>query len=252
MGRFSSTVQFYIHREPYPRVFFQAIAQRLALDGDETLLDVGCGPGPLSIGLAPFVKSCVGLDPEPAMAEAARAAAEAAGVDLTVRLGRLEEFPAGEIFDLVTIGRALHWLDRPAALQVLDRIVSRHGRVLICSASTVETPAAQWLKPYQEIRRLWTADREIGAERYRVKPAEWFAGSPFVEIENVSATHTQHVGIADLVARALSKSTTSPAVLGRNQTNFEAEIRAALEPFSRDGVLEEEIVSRAAVFGRMV
>jgi hypothetical protein len=38
--------------------------------------------------------------------------------------------------------------------------------------------------------------------------------------------------------------------LGERQAKFEAEIRAALEPFSQHGELQEEIVATAAVFGR--
>jgi SAM-dependent methyltransferase len=66
MGRFASTVEFYArYREPYPPEFFQKVAEQIGLRGDETLLDVGCGPGMLAIGFAPFVGSCTGLDPEP-------------------------------------------------------------------------------------------------------------------------------------------------------------------------------------------
>src|ERR1035437_5514947 len=56
--------------------------------------------------------SSTGLDPKPAMIEAAKEAAEQAGAPLTLRLGRIEDFSAGELFDIVNIGRALHWLDR--------------------------------------------------------------------------------------------------------------------------------------------
>ena len=64
MGRFASTVEFYArYREPYPPEFFEKIAEQISLRGDETLLDVGCGPGMLAIGFAPFVGSCTGLDP---------------------------------------------------------------------------------------------------------------------------------------------------------------------------------------------
>jgi cyclopropane fatty-acyl-phospholipid synthase-like methyltransferase len=73
MGRFASTVEFYIrYREPYASAFFRTVAEQLALRGDEALLDIGCGPGPLAIGFAPFVGSCTGLDPEAAMIEAAK------------------------------------------------------------------------------------------------------------------------------------------------------------------------------------
>jgi SAM-dependent methyltransferase len=249
MGRFASTVRFYArYREPYPPTFFQTVAERLALRGDEALLDVGCGPGPLAIGFAPFVGSCAGLDPEPAMIEAARAAAEAAGVRLTLHPGRIEDFPACQIFDIVTLGRALHWLDRDAALETLERIVSQRGRVLVCGATSVQTPAAPWLKPYQGTCNSWADDPE--RKRYRIEPKDWFAGSRFGDLGTISVTHAQHVRITDLIGRALSKSNTSPSVVGKRQAGFEAAIRAVLEPFSQDGVLEEEIVSRAAIFGR--
>jgi SAM-dependent methyltransferase len=249
MGRFASTVQFYTRcREPYSAEFFQTVAERLALHGDEALLDIGCGPGPLMIGFAPFVGSCTGLDPEAAMIEAARAAAEVAGVRLTLHPGRIEDFPAGQIFDMVTLGRALHWLDRDATLQVLERVLSERGHVLICGATSIEIPQSQWLKPYLKICNSWSDDPE--RKRYRIEPQEWFAGSRFGKLDDISVTHAQHVSIANLIGRALSKSNTSLSVVGKRQAEFEAAIRAVLEPFSQDGVLEENIVSRAAIFGR--
>jgi SAM-dependent methyltransferase len=94
MGRFASTVEFYSrYREPYPPKFFQKVAEEIGLRGNETLLDVGCGPGMLAIGFAPFVGSCTGLDPEPGMLAAARSAAAEAGSVLSLIDGRIEEFP---------------------------------------------------------------------------------------------------------------------------------------------------------------
>jgi SAM-dependent methyltransferase len=249
MGRFASTVEYYArYREPYPLKFFEAAAARLGLDGRQTLLDVGCGPGPLAIGFAPFVASCTALDPEPGMIEAARAAAGQAGVALTLRLGRVEDFPVPASFDIVTIGRALHWLDRQAALAVLESIVSSAGRILICWSTSAETPPAPWLKPYQEVCRSWSEDPE--RRRYRVQATDWFAGSPFHEVGRISVTGTNRLSVDDLIGRALSKSNTSPAFLGSRQADFEAAIRNVLTPFSQDGPLQEDTVAGAAIFGR--
>ncbi len=249
MGRFASTVELYTrYREPYSAEFFRALAERLVLTGDEALLDVGCGPAPLAIGFAPFVAGCTGLDPEPGMIEAAKDAAERAGAHLTLCLGRIEDFTAGELFDVVTIGRALHWLDRRSALNVLERIVSRQGHILVCHATTIETPATPWLKPYQEVCRIWSEDPE--RQRYRLEPNDWFGGSPFRELDGVLVTQTRQVNVADLVGRALSKSNTSPAFLGERQSEFEVAIQTTLEPFLQDGELQEEIAASAAVFGR--
>src|ERR1019366_8633296 len=91
MGRFASTVEFYArYREPYPTKFFKKVAEQIALRGDESLLDVGCGPGLLAIGFAPFVGQCTGLDPETGMIAAAKAAAAEAGVALSLIHGRID------------------------------------------------------------------------------------------------------------------------------------------------------------------
>ena len=167
---------------------------------------------------------------------------------LTLHPGRIEDFPTDQIFDMVTLGRALHWLDRDTTIQVLERIVSERGHVLICGATSIEVPQSEWLKPYLKICNSWSDDPE--RKRYRIEAQEWFAGSRFSKLDDISVTHAQHVRIAELIGRALSKSNTSPSVVGKRQAEFEAAIRAVLEPFSQDGVLEEEIVARAAIFGR--
>src|SRR5262245_66332732 len=109
MGRFATTAELYEqYRPPYPAEFFQAVAQGLALSKQHTLIDLGTGPGPLAFGFAPYVGRVVGVDPEPEMLAAARAAAARAGADVTFIEGRAEDLPDNiGSFDVVTIGRAL-------------------------------------------------------------------------------------------------------------------------------------------------
>jgi len=249
MGRFASTVEFYSrYREPYPPKFFRNVAEGIALRGHETLLDIGCGPGLLAIGFAPFVEQCTGIDPEAAMLKAAKDAAAEAGVVLSLIHTRIEEFSAARTFDVITIGRALHWMDRNAALSVLERIVSDRGRILICRASGIETPETPWMKRYNEVRRSWGSGKV--EKQYRLDCKTWFAGSCFSELATSSVTESRRVTIVDLVGRALSKSNTSPAALGERRATFEAEITAVLEPFAQHGFLQEQIVASASIFGR--
>jgi SAM-dependent methyltransferase len=251
MGRFASTVEFYArYREPYPAEFFQKVAEQIGLRGNETLLDVGCGPGMLAIGFAPFVGSSTGLDPEPLMLAAAKSAAAEAGAILSLIDGRIEEFPINETYDVITIGRAHYWLERSPALAVLERILAPHsGRILICRSSTVETPGTPWVRPYRKVRSAW-ASRPI-EKHYRIPPDEWFRDSCFRAMDEISVTKCHRVTVADLIRRALSRSNTSPEVVGTGQDQFESEIAAALAPFAQNGVLEEHIVARASIFGRL-
>src|SRR4051812_43088730 len=137
MGRFASTVEFYARcREPYSAAFFQTVANQLGWRGTEHLLDVGCGPGMLAAGFAPFVADSTGIDIEPAMLEEACRLSRG-HANLTFIHSRLEEFSSPKKFEIVTIGRALHWLDRVAALEKLEELVSETGVVLECGASVL-------------------------------------------------------------------------------------------------------------------
>jgi len=250
MGRFASTVEFYSrYREPYSPRFFPEVAKRLALRGTEKLLDVGCGPGLLAIGFAPFVTEVTALDPEAAMIEAAKTAAAEAGVKMSFVQEKLEQFSAASTFDVITIGRALHWLDREPALRVLQQIVVPSGRILICGASNTDTPEFPWVNPYDVARSSFSPEAdEERYRRYRLDGKNWFAESGFEQIDAISVVERREVTVAELIGRALSKSNTSPAVLGNRREQFEARIEAAVEPFAHHGVVQEEVVSRASVF----
>ena len=166
-------------------------------------------------------------------------------------LGRIEEFPTTQTYDVITIGRAQHWLERTQTLAVLERILAPgSGRILICRASSVETPETPWVKPYRKVRSAWASGP--AEKHYRIHPSEWFRDSCFSAVGETSVTERRQVTIADLIGRALSRSNTSPEVVAGGQDKFEAQIAAALEPFVRDGVLVEQIVARASIFGRLL
>ena len=235
MGRFASTIEFYSrYREPYPPAFFKKVAEAVGLRGHESLLDIGCGPGTLAIGFAPFVAQCTGIDPEPGMIAAAEAAAAKASVVLSLITSRIEEFSTTQTYDVITIGRALHWLEPNPTLAIMKRIVSDSGHILVCAASTVEAPDSPWLKSYAEVRRAWASGPD--EKHHRIDGKEWFADSCFKALGDVSLTENYQVMIGDLIGRALSRSNTSPEIVAKGRARFEEEITAALEPFVRDGL----------------
>jgi len=129
MGRFATTVALYEElRPPYPPAFFRSVAQKLGLGSEHALIDLGTGPGLLALGFGPYVGRIVGVDPEPAMITAARKAAQRASQALTLIEGKAEALPADiGSFDVVTVGRALHWMNRDATLALFERLVAAEG-----------------------------------------------------------------------------------------------------------------------------
>jgi ubiquinone/menaquinone biosynthesis C-methylase UbiE len=246
MGRFETSAEFYRFREPYPPEFFASVAAKLKLGEDSRMLDVACGPGNLAIGFAPFVGGCVAVDIEAEMLREGRAAAT--GLRIEFVQVAVEDMKAGDgVFDFVTIGRAIHWLDRHATLAVFERVIAKGGRVAVCAALVSDADCNAWEKKFREVRRVWSGDHDEA--RYRPDLDEWFAGSRFRRAEEIAVRRRYQWTVEDLVNRGLSFSVTSPAVLGERRGEFEAEMRAALEPFSSGGVVEEEVMAKATVFG---
>jgi len=245
MGRFETTAESYAtHREPYPAAFFAAAADALKLRGREALIDLGTGPGLLALGFAPYVQRILGVDPEPAMLAEAREAAAQAGVTFPVLHGRAEDLGADlGPFDVVTIGRALHWMEREPTLAALERISAPGAHILICGSSS--SKANPWRAAFDTVVHAWSGRR--GEEHRRVHE-HFFDGSRFARMADIRVEHAQDITPEALFERALTRSTTSPAVLGDRLDAFKAELLAALAPFFAGGAKRELLEARAWVF----
>jgi SAM-dependent methyltransferase len=257
MGRFATTAELYEeYRPPYPGEFFQAVAQRLTLSRQQSLIDLGTGPGLLALGFAAYAGRVVGVDPEPNMLAAARAAAARAGAAVTFVDGRAEDLPdtIGS-FDVVTIGRALHWMDHGALGPLFARLVARDGAIVVCTSSSVRDGRNPWLEDYNATRRNWSdagllREADKGARTHRnLADVLGPAGFGVVETVNVEATH--QVSARNLAWRVLTFSSSSPAALGDRVDAMLADMEGRLRPFSRDGVLTETVVATAGVARRL-
>jgi ubiquinone/menaquinone biosynthesis C-methylase UbiE len=247
MGRFETTARTYAaRREPYPKAFFAAVAEALKLNGREALIDLGTGPGLLALGFAPYVGRILGVDPEPAMVAEARRAAAESNVPFPIIEGRAEDLAADlGPFDLATIGRALHWMDREETLAAFDRILAPHGRIVICGSSGLAGEANPWREAYDSVLRSWGDGR---GGRHRRLHEHWFDGTRFARVAEIKVSHSQEITPDALFERALTRSTSSPAVLGERVTAFRAELLEALAPYFPQSVGHEVVEARAWVF----
>src|ERR1700761_1846517 len=86
--RFPSAVPYYErYRLGYPERLIARVVALLGLRPGDPVLDLGCGPGSLSVPFAKAGMAVTAADPEPGMLEAAAAAAGAVGVKLTLWQG---------------------------------------------------------------------------------------------------------------------------------------------------------------------
>jgi SAM-dependent methyltransferase len=246
MGRFASTVAYYESaRPPYGTAFFAAVAAQLGLDRSQRLLDVGAGPGILAIGFAPYCREVIGVDPEPAMVEAARAAAKRTGIAVRFIEGRFEDVATKlGAFDVVTIGRAIHWLDPELARAALDGALAPGGKVLVCGATSAKGGRNPWLETFNNVRDRWKGDRPSRDHH------TFFADGQFTRTRTIRVEGTYAVPVERLIDRVLSMSTSSSERLGDEVPAMKSAMREALAPFAGDGMIEDNVEARAEVFER--
>ncbi|MBO3102801.1 class I SAM-dependent methyltransferase [Cellulomonas fengjieae] len=133
---FAGTAAHYaVGRMAYPPALADALRDALSLDGTGRLLDVGCGPGSLTLLLAPLYAAAVGVDPDPDMLVEARRAAGALPVQW--RRLRAEELPADlGRFRTVVFAQSFHWMDQPLVAERVRAMLDADGAWVHVSATT--------------------------------------------------------------------------------------------------------------------
>jgi SAM-dependent methyltransferase len=256
MGRFATTVALYEElRPPYPPIFFATVAHELKLTKQHALIDLGTGPGLLALGFAPYVGRITGVDPEPKMLAAARAAAAREGRALQLIESRAEDL-GDDIgrFGLVTIGRALHWMEEAALGSLFERLVAADGVVAVCASFSAQDGRNAWLDTYTAARRAWSDERlwleSRRGERAHRALATVLDGSGFHAAETIRVETTHEVSVEYLARRVLTFSSSSPGALGDRVDAMLSDVEGRLAPFARGGMITEIVTSTAQLARR--
>ena len=243
--RFQSAVPYYVrYRLGYPERLIARVVALLGLKPGDAVLDLGAGPGSLSLPFARAGMAVTAADPEPEMLAAARNAAEGEGLALQYwQGGSYELTPDMGPYRLVAIGRAFHWMDRAATLAMLDRIVASGGAVAFFHDAHPVLPENEWFKivckvgdRYGRAAQPHIAERKaLGHRRYEPSLYQ----SAFTQLDGLSVTLRHPISEDEIVGRAFSQSTTAPGKLGARADAFEAELRERLRALSPEGVFME-------------
>lgn len=230
-----SAPHYRVGRMPYPAELATAIGHELGLDGRGRLLDVGCGPGPLTRLLAPYFGSVIGIDADPGMiAEAARHPAP----NVEWRQMRAEELPADlGSFDVVTFAQSFHWMDQPLVAERVRAMIRPGGAWVHIGATThrgagdddplwvrINALVAAYLGP---VRRAGAGSLPHGtlSGEDDVMRAAGYTGPTRLD---VGGGHLVERTADQVVSAVFSLSSSAPHLFGDRLPAFEADLRALL------------------------
>ncbi len=254
-NRFESAARYYLDGRPaYPSKLIRRVATHCHLTGASRVLDLGCGPGPLAMAFAEMAAEVVAVDPDQALLDAGREAARRSGRAVTFRLGSSYDLSADlGRFQLVTIGRAFHWMDRLATARRLDDLIEDGGAIALFSDDHPDVPDNAWRARYEAVMESYTDEDEHMKIRHS---AGWLRNeailldSPFSDLELAASIERRQIATDRLIDRALTEPRSLPAKLGARQADFARDLRAALDPFAERGLISEVVKFTALIAQR--
>ncbi|MFJ8014296.1 class I SAM-dependent methyltransferase [Streptomyces sp. NPDC096339] len=130
------------HGAPYPAQLHALLADRFALDGSQTVLElgaIGAGPGPgvLALSLTPQAEHVYSVHPDPAvLAEGSRLAEERGRANVSWLEGDASAVTRLCLprIDLCVIGGAFHRMDGERVLADLDTVLAPRGGVAVITS----------------------------------------------------------------------------------------------------------------------
>ncbi len=226
-----------------------ALEKTLGLDGRGRLLDVGCGPGTVTLQLAGLFEEVVGLDADAGMIqEAQRLASERGVMNATWVRGRAEGLPADlGTFAVVTFAASFHWMDRPLVAGIIRRMLEPGGALVHIDNRHQDGLSLDDVLPAPPVERIAELrsgylgeDRRAGqgirnsspGDEAAVFRAAGFAGPELVVVPD---GRTIVRSVDDLVAETFSLSSTAPHLFGDRLSQFEGDLRRALGDASPGG-----------------
>jgi SAM-dependent methyltransferase len=256
-----------VGRMPYPAEVADVLRETLGLDGTGRLLDVGCGPGSLTLLIAPLFAAAVGVDADREMLAEARRQGEAAGVgNVEWRHLRAEELPAGlGTFDVVTFAQSFHWMDRPVVARKVSGMLADGGAWVHVFATTHQGVDGD--DPLPHPRPPWNGISELVADHLgttrragqgtlpdgtrageeEVMREAGFRGPQRVEVTRGEvATRTTD----EVVSAVFSLSSSAPHLFGDRLGAFERDLRRLLGDTSPGGLFAERLREIALVIWR--
>jgi SAM-dependent methyltransferase len=246
-----AAVHYRYGRPAYSPGLEALLAEELGLDGSGRLLDVGCGPGILTVRFARLFNEAAGLDPDPEMITEGRRAARERGItNITWVQALAEDLPgaAPGTYRVVTFGSSFWWTDGVRVAEAVYDMLEPGGALVLIThkadgRAVPPSPGPPRI-PHAQIEAL--VEKFLGSTRRAGQgaPPAHSADEDAIARTRFGVPRVIFVpGIPDLVRDTesvlsgyFSFSWSAPHLFGDRVEEFATEVRELLRARSPEGV----------------
>ncbi|WP_052713666.1 class I SAM-dependent methyltransferase [Streptomyces katrae] len=251
---------YVVYRRPHPPAVVDYLATQWGRATTRPrILDLGCGPGTLTLDLAERGAAVTAVDVSEEMLAAGRDWAQARNIK-SVTWKRADATDAAILakesgpFHGVTIADAFHWMDRRQVLSSLDQAVRPGGFVAVIGYRAPGTQREWWHALLEQLRLRWLGSVNLaGPATTYVEPdgghEEILRRSAFSQVSVLRTDYRQTYTLNELVGLQRTYAYSSAATLGDRQAGFEEDLRRTLTAARPDGRFEA-VLQAAVIIGR--
>ena len=245
-----------VYRVPYPKSLIDELTTHTELTGVGKLLDLGCGPGRLTLLLSDYFAQCIAVDPEPEAVAFGEKQAIAEGIENVawiVDSSETVELSSNE-FELITIGEAFHRMNRPLVTKKSFGWLKRGAWIALLWQDHMWHSDELWARTMVDIINRWirkklpTRQEDLSA-RSRDPFENHLISNGFESITQKLFEVNFKWNIESLIGFLRSTSFASQARLAEKFNNLETELRLQLPLCNPSGVYDE-VITFGFILGR--
>jgi len=233
----------YNYRIPYHVDFINLLKEKLKIEKNMTLMDIGCGDGCLTIDMLDSGAKILGVDISEKMIEQAKKHAnrDFKILDLNALDAHKEIYP--NYFDHYLLGHSIHWINTDPLEKLITQGLKNGGTVTTCGNN--------WdLKSNLAVAYHRLTEKYKSFDNHDVTGQEKMKSIGFSLTEIITFRYQFSVDLNFLVNQSLSYARFREKILV-NFDKFYLDLATAMKPFMNDGVITGTALNWGCVYKRI-